>query len=188
MAGQMPYGALFAKSEAPTRPESPLRHSLRPRLTAVAPTAADVVRHAGGWLLDQVLAGWDVTVITADCCDSRPLRILGVRPRGLDIMRNVPVLGPCLEAVAVRTDLYARDQRVRRMVLAAAGTGRADIRLWGEVWPEDFEESAFPVSHQLSLAALAFKAKALAAAGVPAEPGATEVFRRGEVRRLVNVN
>lgn len=145
---------------------------------------AEVVRYAGGWLFDQVLAGWDVTVITAEHCDSRPLRILGVRPRHLDIMVAAPVLGPCLEAVAVRTDLYAQDERVRRMVLAAAGLGGAEIRLWGDAWPDDFCDGARPLSHQLSLAAVAFKEKALAAAAVPAESAtATEVFLRGEVRR-----
>jgi hypothetical protein len=131
-----------------------------------------------------VLAGWDVTVITAEHCDSRPLRILGVRPRHLDIVFAAPVLGPCLEAVAVRTDLYARDERVRRIVLAAAGLGGAEIRLWGDAWPDDFAADARPLSHRLSLAARAFKEKALAAAAVSAEPAAdTEVFRRGEVRR-----
>lgn len=130
-----------------------------------------------------MLAGWDVTVITAEYCDSRPLRILGVRHRNLDIMVAAPVLGPCLEAVAVRTDLYARDERVRRMVLAAAGMGGAEIRLWGDAWPDDFADGALPLSHQLSLAARAFKAKALAAAAIPGSAADTEVLLRGEVRR-----
>jgi hypothetical protein len=131
-----------------------------------------------------VLAGWDVTVITAEHCDSRPLRILGARARHLDIVLAAPVLGPCLESVAVRTDLYERDERVRRIVLAAAGLGDAEIRLWGDAWPDDFAEGARPLSHQLSLAARAFKARALAAAAVPAELAAdTEVFLRGQVRR-----
>jgi hypothetical protein len=125
-----------------------------------------------------------VTVITAERGESRPLRILGVRSRHLDIMFTAPILGPCLEAVAVRTDLYAQDERVRRMVLAAAGLGGAEIRLWGDAWPDDFYAGARPLSHRLSLAAMAFKEKALAAAAVPAESTAdTEVFLRGEVRR-----
>jgi hypothetical protein len=131
-----------------------------------------------------VLAGWDVTVITAEHCDSRPLRILGVRPRHLDIVFTAPVLGPCLEAVAVGADLYARDDRARRMVLAAAGLGGAEIRLWGDAWPDDFHDGARSLSHRLSLAAMAFKEKALAAAAMPAESAAdTELFLRGEVRR-----
>ena len=144
---------------------------------------AEVVRSAGGWLFDQVLAGWDVTVITADCGDPRPLRILGVRPRELDAILTAPNPGACLEAIAVLTDLYDTDERVRAMVLAAAEAGNAEIRLWGDMWPTDFDDSATPVSHTLSLAARAFKAHAMAAVSLPAEAADTEVFRRGEMRR-----
>jgi hypothetical protein len=67
-----------------------------------------------------------------------------------------------------------RDERVRRLVLAAAETGRAEIRLWGDVWPGGFDGSG----------ARAFKAQALAAADLRDAPTAeTEVFRRGELRR-----
>jgi len=152
-------------------------------MTAIAPSAAEAVRYAGGWLFDQVMAGWDVTVITAESGDRRPLDILGVRARSFDSVFAAPVLGPCLQAIALRTDLY-HDERVRRLVLAAAEAGRAEIRLWGEVWPADFDGSGDPVSHRLSLAARAFKAQALAAADLPGAPTAeTEVFRRGKLRR-----
>jgi hypothetical protein len=68
---------------------------------------------------------------------------------------------------------------VRRLVLAAAETGRAEIRLWGDVWPGGFDGSGDRVSHRLSLAARAFKAQALAAADLRDAPTAeTEVFRR----------
>jgi hypothetical protein len=145
---------------------------------------AEAVRFAGGWLFDQVMAGWDVTVATADHGDPRPLHILGVRARDLDSVFAAPVFGPCLQAIAVRTDLYDADERVRRLVLTAADAGGAEIRLWGDMWPEDFDGSAAPVSHQLSLAARAFKAQAMAAAALPGEPATdTEVFRRGEIRR-----
>ena len=151
---------------------------------------AEVVSSAGGWLFDQVMAGWDVTVITADRGDTRPLRILGVRPRDLDSILTTPDPGPCLEAVAVRTDLYDRDERVRRMVLAAAEAGNADVRLWGDMWPTDFDDGAAAVSHTLSLAARAFKAQAMVAASLPADTADdTEVFRRGKIKRrgLVSV-
>jgi hypothetical protein len=142
------------------------------------------VQCAGGWLFDQVMAGWDVTVVTADMGDPRPLHILGVRARDLDAVFAMPVLGQCLQAIAVRTDMYHADERVRRLVLTAAEAGSAEIRLWGDVWPADFDGSGDSVSHRLSLAARAFKAQALAAADLPAEPSAdTEVFRRGEIRR-----
>jgi hypothetical protein len=161
-----------------------VRDSLRPRLTAIAPSAAEAVGYAGGWLFDQVMAGWDVTVVTDDDGDPRPLDILGVRARNLDAVLAAPMLGPCLRAIALRTDLYHDDERVRRLVLAAAESGRAEIRLWGEGWPADFDGSGDPVSHRLSLAARAFKAQALAAADLTGAPTQeTEAFRRGELRR-----
>jgi hypothetical protein len=161
-----------------------VRHSLRPRLTAITPSAAEAVQRAGGWLFDQVMAGWDVTVVAADMGDPRALEILGVRARPLDVICATPVLGPCLRAIAVRTDMYHADERVRRFVLTAVEAGGAEIRLWGDVWPEDFDGRADSVSHRLSLAARAFKAQAMAAADLSGEPAAdTEVFRCGQLRR-----
>jgi hypothetical protein len=161
-----------------------VRHSLRPRLTAIAPSAAEAVRCAGGWLFDQVMAGWDVAVVAVDMGDTRALEILGVRARELDASCENPILGPCPRAIAVRTDLYDADERVRRLVLAATEAGGAEIRLWGDGWPEDFDGRADLVSHRLSLAARAFKAQAVAVAGHCGEPMAeTEVFRRGELIR-----
>ena len=161
-----------------------MRHSLRPRLTTIAPSTAEAVRCSGGWLFDQVMAGWDVTVVAVNMGDPRPLEILGVRARELDVIYEVPILGPCLQSIAVRTDLYHSDERVRRFVLSAAETGGTEIRLWGDLWPEDFDGRADSVSHRLSLAARAFKAQAMAAADLSAEPAADiEVFRRGEFRR-----
>jgi hypothetical protein len=167
-----------------TAAHPPIRHSLRPRLTAIAPSTVEVVRSAGGWLFDQVMAGWDVTVLTADHGDSRPLRILGARVRDLETMLALPVLGPCLQAIAVRADLYESDVRVRRMVRTALDAGLAEIRFWGDRGPGDLDGRADPVWHRLSVAARAFKAQALAAAAAPADPAEEiEVFRRGAVRR-----
>ena len=178
---------------------APIRYSLRPRLTAIAPSTVEVVRSAGGWLFDQVMAGWDVTVLTTDHGDSRPLEILGARVRDLETILALPLVGGCLQAIAVRADLYESDERVRGMVLRAAGEGQADIRFWGDFRREDPGPGAGRLSHRLSLAARAFKAQALAAAGESAdlngvagvagvaraaEPAQdVEMFRRGRVRR-----
>jgi hypothetical protein len=118
-----------------------------------------------------------------DVDDQRPLHILGVRARVLEAVLTSPLHGACLQAVALRSDLYHADARVRRFVLNAAGDGGADIRLWGDLWPADFVDGADSVSHRLSLAARAFKAQALAVAAVGDEPPKeTEVFRRGLIR------
>jgi hypothetical protein len=154
-------------------------------MAAIAPSAADVVKSAGGWLFDQVLAGWDVTVLTSDQADRRSLRILGVRDHELDYALAFPAPGPCLAAIAVPVRMYRADERVRRMVLTAAEAGRTEIRLWGdgEEVPADFDGGG-PVAHRLSAAARAFKAQALTAAAIQAEgPADTEVFRRGAIRR-----
>jgi hypothetical protein len=169
----------------------PILYSLRPRLTAIAPSTVEVVRSAGGWLFDQVMAGWDVTVLTADHGDSRPLEILGARARDLEAILALPLVGGCLQAVAVRADLYESDARVRGMVLRAVGEGQADIRFWGDLRDDDSGAGAGRLSHRLSFAARAFKAQALAAATASSAPaGVTgpaedvETFRRGQVRRV----
>jgi hypothetical protein len=139
----------------------------------------EVVRSTGGWLFDRVMAGWDVTVITPDHSDSRPLQILGARVRDLETTLAMPALGPCLSAIAVQSDLYDCDARIRRMVLTAFGEGLAEVRFWGDLRPEDLDGTADPVWHRLSVAARAFKAQALAAAAASADPNEDiEVFRR----------
>jgi hypothetical protein len=144
---------------------------------AIAPRIAEVVRFAGGWLFDQVMAGWDVTVLTSDHGDARPLRILGARAADLEAALARPVQGPCLQAIAVRADLFGSDVRVRRMVLGL-GEGRADVRLFGDEWPDGADGTDGPVWHQLSVAARAFKVQALAAAAAPVDSCASaEEFR-----------
>ena len=161
-----------------------VRHFLRPRLTAIAPTAAEVVRQAGGYLFDQALAGWDVTVITEDHPDPRPLRMLGARDRDIQVLRAVPVAGRCLQAIALRADLCESEPAVRELVRVAVAAGGAEIRVWEDRWPD----GPGLVSHHLSIAARAFKAQALAALGVAGAQGAAaaldgdgasvELFRR----------
>ena len=143
-----------------------LRHSLKPRLAVMAPCISEAVRSAGGWLFDQVMAGWDVTVLTGDDADARPLQILGVRATDLEGVLARRVRGSCLQGIAVRTDMYGADSRIRRMVCQALDSGLAEVRLWGEGCPAELDEEACPVRHRLSFAARAFKAQALAAAAV----------------------
>jgi hypothetical protein len=161
-----------------------VRHSLRPRLAVMAPSISEAVRSAGGWLFDQVMAGWDVTVLTADDADARPLQILGVRATDLENVLARRVRGSCLQGIAVRTDLYGADSRIRTMVSEALEGGLAEVRLWGEGCPAGLDEEPSPVWHRLSFAARAFKAQALAAAAVPPEGSEdTEEFRSAARRR-----
>ena len=150
----------------------------------VAPSAVEVVQCAGGWLFDRVMAGWDATVLTTGCADSRPLRILGSRTMDLDaaLARSLP--GPVPQAIAVEATLYESDQRVRRLVLESLRAGSVDVWLWGERWPADLDGDVGSVQHRLSVAARAFKAQALAAAAAPVDAiNIAELFRSGRLPR-----
>jgi hypothetical protein len=166
---------------------------MRHRVVVMSSSMAEAVRGAGGWLFDLGMAGWEVLVLTPDHGDTRPLRILGAHAFDLDTAMTLPVRGPRPRALAVATDLYARDRRVRDGVNSVLGEGRMEVRLWGDTWPQELGSDVAPVAHRLSHAARAFKARALGAAACPVGtcdgPGleATEVFRAGtSVRTLRN--
>ncbi|MDT7761645.1 MAG: hypothetical protein QOC63_1065 [Mycobacterium sp.] len=153
---------------------------MRYRLDVVAPTVLDAVRFAGGWVYDRVMAGWDVTVLVGDGEDTRPLEILGAEVLDLESVLASWEDRPHPQTVAVAADLFDRDARVRRGVLEALDQGATEVTLWGEGLPAELDESVDSVQHQLSAAARAFKAQALAAANDPAaDVGRTETFRCG---------
>jgi hypothetical protein len=133
------------------------------------------------------MRGWEVNALTADQDDPRPLRILGAHAHGLDaVLASSAVLGYCLRAIAVPAELYGSDKRVRTMVLNVLATRSADVRLWGDTQPESLVSGVNLVCHEPSVAARAFKAHALAAAGLPVEEALRpEVFRRLTSRIVV---
>jgi hypothetical protein len=153
---------------------------MRYRLDVLAPSVVEVVTYAGGWLFDRVTAGWDVTVLVDEHPDDRPLEILGVEPLDLESGLAAMESRPHPQTLAVATDLFVRDSRVRQGVLMALERGLTEVTLWGEKWPAELDDSVDSVQHELSAAARAFKAQALVAAAVPqASVGFTETFRIG---------
>jgi len=86
----------------------------RYRLHVVATTIADVVAAIGGLIFDRAMAGWDITVAVDGNTDDRAIRILGGRVA--DCAQPPHVL-------AVATDVFVTNERVRRLSLAA-GQGR----------------------------------------------------------------
>lgn len=152
---------------------------MRYRLDVVAATVAEVVENAGGWLFDRVTAGWDVTVLIADCDeDDRPLQILGVHAEDLEAALVEGRARPHPQTVAVAAHMFDADERVRRGVLTAMAAGQTEVTLWGEECPAELHDID-AVHHELSAAARAFKARALAACGVQRAVGGTETFRIG---------
>jgi hypothetical protein len=151
---------------------------VRYRLDVVASNIAEVVRFAGGWLFDRVMAGWDVTVIVAQRGDDRPLQILGAE--ALDLETAIATTGqrPLPQTLAVATELFESDHRVREGVMKALDHGLTEVTLWGETWPDELD-NVDSLQHRLSAAARAFKAKALVAAAATAPSGSTESFLSG---------
>ena len=153
---------------------------MRYRLDVVSPSVAEVVRNAGGWLVDRVMAGWDVTVLIAGTDgDVRPLQILGVAIGDLETAVQMWEGRPHPQTVAVAADLFVSDARVREGVLGALDQGMTEVTLWGESWPQELDSTVDFVQHELSAAARAFKAQARAAAGESEPVDRTEVFRCG---------
>ena len=157
---------------------------MRYRLDVVAPSVAEAVRAAGGWMFDRVMAGWDVRVLvsTFDLAadDARSLQILGADGADLESALAAGPEGLRPHALAVAADLYGRDARIRDGVRLALAGGHTEVTLWGEEWPSELDHSVGSVEHRLSVAARAFKAQALAAAAAPADGiGHTEMFRSG---------
>jgi hypothetical protein len=151
---------------------------MRYRLDVVAADVVDVVRFAGGWLFDRAMAGWDVTVLLADHPDERPLQILGVHTIDLEYALASVGHRPVPQTLAAAADLLGCDSRVRQGVLQALDQGAIEVTWWGEPWPGELDDSVGLVQHQLSAAAQAFKAQALAAAAVPVDSiGLIETFR-----------
>jgi hypothetical protein len=152
---------------------------MRYRLDVVAPTVLDAVKFAGGWVYDRVMAGWDVTVLIGDDEDARPLEILGAEVRDLESVLESWQDRPHPQTIAVAADLFDRDSRVRKGVLSALEQGATEVTLWGEGLPAELDKSVDSVQHQLTAAARAFKAQALAAANNSEAVGHTETFRCG---------
>lgn len=154
---------------------------MRYRLDVVAANVPEVVKYAGGWLVDRVMAGWDVTVLIDSNEDIRALEILGVETQGLESALALWAERPHPQTVAVAADLFASDPRVRKGVLTALEHGMTEVTLWGESWPEELDATVGSVQHKLSAAARAFKAQALAATDNQEafDVGRAESFRCG---------
>jgi hypothetical protein len=134
---------------------------LRYRLDVVAGSPVDVVQSAGGWLYDRVMAGWEVTVLLADSCDTRTLRILGVRTLDLE-----SAMSSTSQSLAVSAEAFTADARVRDKVFKSLDSRLTEVALWGDGWPLGVNRAMTRAQHVLSAAARTFKGYALAAAGI----------------------
>lgn len=144
---------------------------------------ADAVRYTGGWLYDQVSAGWEVVVVVPKHSDLRPLEILGATTAvDLESALVSSPHGPMPDTVAVAAELFDADDRIRAGVLDVLTQHPSTLTLFGETVPAELESRIGARQHQLSRAARVFKSHALAALDEPASRvGLVETFRSGGI-------
>lgn len=161
----------------------PGEDSLKYQLNVVASSVLDAVSASGGWLFDRVMAGWEVNVLLAEPGDIRPLSIVGARVFDLETaLRPAAADSRRPEALAVSSDMFARDLRISREVVSALRRGRTEVTFWGAALPATVDTATTVVEHRLTAAAHAFKSRALAMASAPAAATRTERFFAGGVR------
>jgi hypothetical protein len=157
---------------------------LRYRVDVIAPNVLNAVESVGGWLFDRAMGGWDVNVMVYDHDDSRPLKILGARSLGLRHALISRAERPPAQTMAISSDLFCRDTRVRQTVSQALQRPFSEVALWGAA-PLELGPSIVEMRHELSSAARVFKSHALAAAcrRETASVGGTETFRCRTIAR-----
>jgi hypothetical protein len=153
----------------------------RCRLDVIATSVAEVAQSAGGWLFDRAMAGWEITVLVDELRESPlPLQILGAEVVDLDATaqraggrRARPA------ALAVAADLYGGNSRIQQSTRSAVESGRIEVTMWGKTHSVETICTGY-LEYRPSVAARAFKARALAAAGLPADAHPTvELYRNG---------
>ena len=154
------------------------------RIFVAAPCVLAAIQFVGGWVFDRVMAGWAVVVFVPGPVDAGPLRILGADVRSLDSAVALVGVVPAPNVIAVSAELVAKDRAVKQIVCQALKDAHTELVVWGESLPLSVRGNFGPVEHRLSLAARAFKAHALLAAGAEATVGPTEAFR--EAMRIAN--
>ncbi|MQY18978.1 hypothetical protein [Nocardia macrotermitis] len=165
--------------DLPRVPALPWPSPAKYRLDVVATDVLDVIEHAGGWLFDRGMAGWEVRVLIPRGCDARPLRILGAQVFNLGLVSDVCVVGHMPQALAMAASIDLREPRTRRRLVSAWGHRATEVVMWGAPWPPSDGREVIPVRYALSAAARVFKAHAIAAvAGTVTDVAATEAFFR----------
>lgn len=136
------------------------------RMQVLARDVAELVRNAGGLIVDRTMSGWRVSVLLLEPGDARPVQILGAQLADEAPDPGLPGAGRCV--LIMGPGAYAQVVSGERPLPA----GFADILVWGES-----PDATHVFSHNLSAAARAFKALAATAASVAGDPvSIAEVF------------
>ncbi|MEV5834991.1 hypothetical protein [Nocardia sp. NPDC052112] len=116
------------------------------------------------------MAGWEVTVCVSELADIRPLRILGATVLDLETsLSSQTDAGVWPDGMAIAAKVFESDPRVRQGVLRNIEDRSFEVTVWGAACPSELDCRTEGVQHRLSVAARAFKARALAALGQPVD-------------------
>lgn len=141
----------------------------RYQLYIAATDVTELVTTAGGWMCDRIQAGWDVTVALAEPCDLRALQILGVTSTvSVQGFESISHPGEVLAAIAFTSDTFDRDELLRSTVRNVLDHEATEVIIWGTDVPSELNGRVHRLQYQLSGAAHAFKAHAVAATTSPA--------------------
>ncbi|MEV4235519.1 hypothetical protein ACIBJI_09475 [Nocardia sp. NPDC050408] len=128
------------------------------------------------------MAGWEVTVCVGAAADIRPLRILGATVLDLESsLASLSDVSVWPNGIAVAAKVFETDPRVHQGVLKNIEERSLEVTVWGADCPGELDCRTEGVQHRLSVAAQAFKARALAALAHPVDAlEAVEMFRCSE--------
>ena len=156
-------GRPTAKAGCPQHLIAPLDDDdLRYRVDVLAVDVRDVVTHAGGWMFDLAMAGWDVTVIVYRDDETLPLRILGVNIVELEQYPDDAAARRSPQLLAVAPDLLEQHPDVGMQISEAIESGLAEAVVWGGPPIGTNAHSVGALTHEPSSAARIFKSRALA--------------------------
>ncbi|MFW0796761.1 hypothetical protein AAFP30_23345 [Gordonia sp. CPCC 205515] len=177
VSGNVVYHPSFGAREVSRMRAAARRRPLRHRLAVVAADPVEALMLSGGWVFDQSLAGWDVSVHVLEGGDPRPWQILGADIYNLRCSLDRRDADPWPEALAISATLLDSDAGIRDEAVSAIESGRCEMRILGATEMAGLPSRLAPDQHHLSLAAQAFKRRAVEAAHMQADMvGATEGF------------
>jgi hypothetical protein len=146
-----------------------LHRTPRYRLHVWCSNLVELIRLTGGLVFDRAMDGWDVQVLTSDCADHRPLRILGVRHPP----NSTPVTDFPATATMATDEQRWVDSRIIQTVTGDVVLTVSDVFGAAGLMPR----GAY-LEYECSRAARLFKTHALIAADAsPAGIADTELFR-----------
>lgn len=140
--------------------ENARRFRSRRRLMLLSGDAEDAISSLGGWMFDATAGGWEVTVLTRERGNERGLEILGVMALDLDALFDGPLCAVEPTVLAVSSQIYVSDQRIRTRVVDRLTTGRKRTVLWGPAPPAELGPMISD-RHRVSRAGQVFKSHAL---------------------------